>query len=183
VEQFADSFKLAEAPQSIVAQLIEREQEFAHLGLARLACVFSERELWLHGGQKAAIIATPAYVQGPLRHLLTWLVAGLVAPLFEWEEPDFLILVDRALWDTLDPERRERLVYHELCHVQARETEFGTPRLGQDGRPMLKLVPHDAEAFHAEIERYGVEICGLEDTAIAIATGERHRRTRDKAIA
>lgn len=176
MEQFADSFKLADAPQVIAARLVADEPEFAHLGLARLACVFSERELWLHGGQKAALIAAPGYVQGPIRHLLTWLVVGMVAPLFAWEEPDFLILVDRAIWDSLDDVRRERLIYHELSHVQAKETEFGTPKLGQDGRPMLKLVPHDSEIFHAELVRYGLEVCGQEDLALAIVEGERRRR-------
>lgn len=178
MEQFADSFALAEAPQAIAGRLIADELEFAHLGLARIACIFSERALFLHGGQANAIIAVPTYMQGPLRHLVGWLLTEFVAPLFEREEADFLILFDRAIWDGLDPTRQERLVYHELLHVAARENEHGTPKLGQDGRPMLKLRPHDAELFNAELVRYGVDVCDAVDTAIAIADGERLRRPK-----
>ena len=179
-EVFSDSFSLATDPQDCAARLIATLDEFQHLGLARIGWVFSERELFLGGDRKAAIVCTATnVVRGPLRHLVNWLVVGLVEPLFEREEPDFVVLVDRALWDAVDVEGRERLVYHELCHVVAVENEHGTPKLSRDdGRPMLKLRGHDAEAFNPEIERYGVEVCGLEDTAIAIAEGERRKRRR-----
>lgn len=184
-EQFADSFALADEPQAIAASLIGDLDEFAHLGLARIAFVFSERSLFLGGDQKAAIIGNATnVVRGPLRHLLNWLVVGLVEPLFDREEPDFLVLVDHPHWQGLDAEGRERLVFHELKHVVADETDDGTPKLSRDdGRPMLKLRGHDAEAFNTEIERYGVEVCGLEDTAIAIAEGERLKRARSKRTA
>jgi hypothetical protein len=178
VEQFADSFALASEPQAIATTLVADEPEFAHLGLARLACVFSERALFLHGGSCAALIAVPTYMQGPLRHLVGWLISQFVTPLFAGEDPDFLILIDRPFWDSLDAERRERLIYHELCHVEARETEHGTPRLDQEGRPMLKLKPHDSEVFHAELERYGVTVTDQEALALAIVEGERRRRAR-----
>lgn len=180
MQHFPDSFRLADAPQATVRLLVSRLPEFQHLTAARIACVFSERALFLHGGQKAAIIATGAHTQGPCRHFVEFMVAQFVAPVCEGEDPDFLILVDRAVFDALDPERRERLMYHELCHIHQAETDEGAPKFSrEDGRPILKLVPHDTEVFDAEIERYGVEVVGIEHTAIAIAEGERRRRLRD----
>lgn len=176
VEHFSDSFQLAEEPQAILARLVEDVPAFAHLGLARIACVFSERQLFLHGGACHALIAVPTYMQGPLRHLVGFLISRFVGPLFDGEEPDFVILFDRAIWDSLDTVRRERLCFHEALHIDARESDSGTPKLGQDGRPMLKLKPHDVELFHAEIERFGVEVCDAVDTAIAIAEGERRNK-------
>ncbi len=182
VEHLEDSFRLADEPQAVAARLIATEDDFAHLGLARIACVFSERALFLHGGPCHALIAVPTYMQGPLRHLVGFLIGQFCRPLFEGEDPDFVILIDRAVWDSLDAVRRERLMFHELCHVAAKEhEETGVPKLGQDGRPILKLRPHDAEKFYAEIEKYGAAVTDAEDLAVAIAEGEaRQRRSRLK---
>jgi len=143
--------------------------------------VLSQPEVRLHGSQKWAIVAIPS-VQGPLSRLFDWMLAQLCAPLLEWEEADFVVLIDAAIWSTLDAVRQERLIYHELCHVVARENEYGVPKLDAEGRPMLRLVPHDAEFFHDEVERYGIEVCQLEDTCLAIAEGVRvDRRNAEKA--
>lgn len=174
---FPDSFSHAPDARAIGTRLIAKEQEFAHLELARIAYLFSERELWLHGGPKAAIVADPR-IQGTHRWLFDWMLAQLVREEFEGYKPDFLVYIDRALWDGMDDLHRERLVFHELKHIQPREDEDGTPRLDDEGRPMLKLVPHDAEVFNSEIARYGVEVCGIEETAVAIAEGEANRRAR-----
>jgi hypothetical protein len=178
VEQFPDSFALAEGPQAGVALLITRLPEFAHLAHARIVCIFSERQLFLHGGPCAAFITTGTHTMGPCRHLVDWLLAGFVAPVLNQEDADFLILIDRPLWDGLDAERRERLLYHELCHVHAKEDEFGSPKVGNDGRIQLKLVPHDAEVFNAELERYGPVVCDFDQTLAAAVEGHRRRRPR-----
>jgi hypothetical protein len=183
VQPFVDSFALAPVPQQTVKMLVDRLEDFAHLRQARVACIFSERTLFLHGGQAAAIITTGPIVQGPCRHLVEWLVSCFVAEIHD-DEVDFLILFDHPHWDGLDPERRERLVYHELCHVLQAETDEGAPKFSSvDGRPVLKLVPHDREFFDAEVERYGVEVVGIEGAAIAIAEGERRKRARGVSAA
>lgn len=129
-----------------------------------------------------AFIGQPR-VQGPLGALFTWMLAGACAKVLEWDEPDFVIVIDAALWPDLDAVGQERLMYHELRHVAAVENEFGVPRLDHEGRPLLKLVPHDAEFFHDEVEKYGVQVCGLEDAAIAIAEGEANQRRRKFRVA
>jgi hypothetical protein len=179
VQQFADTYALATEPQAIAAALIKVLPEFAHLELARIAFVFSERALVLRGTPARAVIQQPA-VQGFLRPLFEWFVANLTEPLFGREEPDFLVLVDRALWSGDVEIRREHLVYHELCHIKAVETEFGVPKLGEDGRPRLRLVSHDNETFHSEIRRYGVEVCDLGDHILAIVDGEKAARERNQ---
>lgn len=99
------------------------------------------------------------------------------------DDPDFLVLIDRAIWSSLDETRRERLVYHERCHVVARENEYGVPTLDRAGRPRLALRPHDAEVFYAEILRYGAAVTDSEELAIAIAEGEARRRLRGLKLA
>lgn len=177
---FPDSFALAGLPQATVALLIQDCSEFAHLAHARIACIFSERQLFLHGGPCAALITTGPNTQGPCRHLVDWLLSRFTAPLHGDEDADFLILVDRVVWDALDLERRERLCYHELCHIQQVEDENGVGKFSrEDGRPMLKLRPHDAEVFNAELEKYGAVICDFDATVAAVVEGEKRRRARD----
>lgn len=137
--------------------------------------MLSQPAVTLRGSACNALVGVPS-TQGAFARLFIWMVAGLAAPVCEWEEPDFLILLDAAIWPSLDVVRKERLMFHELCHVVARENEYGVPRLDAEGRPMLRLVPHDAEFFHDEVARYGPEICSLEDTCIAIAEGARAER-------
>lgn len=172
VEQFADSYALADDAQAIAAKLVEALPEFAFLAQARVAWLFSERALVLRGTPARAVITKPV-VQGFLRPFFEWSVVNLTEPLFGREEPDFLVLVDRALWTGDSDIRHEHLVYHELCHIKAVETEFGVPKLGEDGRPRLQLVSHDTETFHAEIRRYGVEVCDLGEHVIAIVDGQK----------
>lgn len=182
VQRFDDAFALAPAPQAVLERLIADVDGFVHILSAkpRIAAVFSEQAVMLRGATCAACIGGGPIVQGPARNLVYWAIALFLKPLFEGEDPDFLVLIDRPVWDGLDAERQERLMFHELSHIQAKEDEYGCPVLDRDGRPVLKVVPHDVEVFHAEIERYGVDVCNLEDAAVAIAEGERRRRDRDE---
>jgi hypothetical protein len=180
VQQLADSFSLATDAQRLAETLIRTVDRFAHLAQARYVCLLSQPAVTLQGTERAAIVCLPN-VQGPLKRMFDWMVASLCAPVLNWDEPDFLILIDAAYWSSRDTTgmRKERLVYHELCHVVARTNEYGVPKLDHEGRPMLKLVPHDAEFFHDEVERYGLEVCQLEETAASIAAGFR-KDERDK---
>lgn len=182
MQHLQDTFSLAVEPLRLAARLVSACDEFLHLSHARIPILFSQRTLSLHGAPCAAFIGIPK-VQGPFRVLFEWCVAGLVAPVLDGEDPDFLILVDIAIWESLDAERRERLVYHELKHVVVREDEYGVPRLNKEtGDPMLKLVPHDIEAFDDEIRRYGPDIVGIETTCEAIVQGfdAAQRRNRKR---
>lgn len=185
MRQLDDSFRLAEDARAIATALIAREVRFAHLGQARFACVHSEPLVTLHGGECAALVGMPS-VQGPFKRMFDWMLAQLCEPVLAWEEPDFLILIDVSGWRSLDPIRRERLMYHELCHVVARLNEHGVPKLDAEGRPMLRIVRHDAEFFEDEVATYGTEVCGLEDACLAIAQGiavDKRRAARPAADA
>jgi len=182
IQQLHDNFALASDVQAIATRLIDEVDRFAHLGQARFVCLGSQPTVTLRGAQCNAIV-TMASVQGPMRRLFDWMVAYFAAPVLDWDEPDFLIIVDAAVWSTLDTVRQERLVFHELCHVVAIENEYGVPKLDNEGRPMLKVVPHDIEYFHGELERYGLAVCGAEDAATSIAAGFRIDQRNTKKIA
>lgn len=177
MQQFSDSFALAVAAQAVTTHLIATLDEFAHLSDARIACVFSERVPMLRGTPCHAFIGQPT-VQGPFSPWFEWSLAQFCVELFAGEPPDFVMMIDRAVWDSESLERRERLMYHELCHVVSREDEFGVAKMADDGRPLLKIVPHDYEFFDAEVRRYGPDVCNLDRAAIALADGFRAEQER-----
>lgn len=193
MKQFPDSYRVLPEARELAARLIGSVPHFGHLSDCRLLVVASERQPVLHGHPCQAFVAQP-HVQGPFSWLFAWLLASFARDQFRWEDPDFVIVIDAALWSSYDDAHREWLVYHELRHVEQRtEAETGIPKFSkEDGRPMWRLVPHDAEFFFDEVERYGPEITGHVEATVALASGaqaaadrRRHEehagRTRTKA--
>ena len=182
---FSDTISIAKDPAAMAARLIATAEELEHLEQARplLLVLFSQRTIVFRGGTCAAVIIQPRW-QGPLGMVAECLLAEFGRPVLEGNDPEFVILVDAAIWSSLDEERRERLIFHELLHLQPQVTEFGVIRRSKlTGKPLLRLVPHDYELFEAEILRYGVEVCGAEDAALAIVEGEKRKRRRHLRIA
>lgn len=176
--QLPDSYRYAIDAQDILTRLVLERAEFGHLAQARVICLFSERQPTLHGNPCQAFIADPR-VQGPFSWLFDWLLERFLADVLEGQALDYLVVIDAALWPTFSDLQKERLIYHEICHLQPKEDTQGRGiRLGNDGRPLLKVVPHDIEAFNEEIRRYGPTVVDIGDTCIAIADGLAGERER-----
>jgi hypothetical protein len=186
VQHLDDSVSLAAEPHTVAARLIASLDDFAHLKEAdpSLLFVFSERAIPFRGGLAAAVVCEPRW-QGPLGLIAEVLIAQFGArQLGAPRDPDYIVVVDASHWRSLDAERRERLMFHELSHLVAREDEFGVVRRNpQTGKPLLKLVPHDVEVFISEVARYGIETVGCEAIAPAIVEGEARKRRRTLKIA
>lgn len=181
MEHFDDSIALAPDPRQIADRLIETLDDFTHLKEAAptLLFLFSERAIPFRGGLAWAVILFPRW-QGPAGLIAAWLVAQFGAgQLGAALDPDYVVLFDAARWRSLDAERRERLVFHELSHLAAVEDEFGVIRRNREtGKPLLKLAPHSYEYFDAEIRRYGLDTCEADGLAHAIVEGEAQTRRR-----
>jgi hypothetical protein len=180
MQHFADTFAPFPAGAAMVERLVSECGEFSHLAQARLACLVSQRALVDRG---RAMPAVALYPQSEVRSttkgaLFEWLLAEWLRPMLDGHDPDFLLLFDVALWPTSTVEQ-EHVAYHVLCHLHHAEDEFGAPRFGRNGRPMLKLRNHDIERFHAEIARYGTAIEGMADEfgVYAAARAKDHVRT------
>lgn len=181
MKQFADSFARCTEAEAIAARLVTAVPHFAHLAEARLLFVASQRQPVLHGHPCQACVVKP-YVQGPLRWFFDWALAGFGRELWDGDEPDYVVLIDASLFASYDETRREWLIYHELRHVEQQNDDNGIPKFSkEDGRPMWKLVPHDAEFFFDEVERYGPEVAGQVEATIALASGHEAARARAEA--
>jgi len=63
---------------------------------------------------------------------------------------DYIISVSGDIWDQLEQERREILIWHELEHVH--------PEYNEDkGEYNFKVRNHDVEDFQSIIEEHGVD--------------------------
>lgn len=150
----------------------------AHTRQARIVCLMSEPDVRLGGFPKRAIVGEPR-VQGPWKGIFEAAIADLCEPVVGIAGPEFVILINAGIWSSSSTEDRERLIFHELLHLRQKTDQFGVPRLHDDGRPQLQVVPHDHEVFNLEVERYGVELTGLAPLIQAInksATRASRRR-------
>ena len=64
-------------------------------------------------------------------------------------ECDYIIQMSGDLWDRLDEERQEILMYHELLHILVTQDK--------KGNSVYKLRDHDVQDFEAIIRKYGIE--------------------------
>lgn len=177
---------------------VGKPDQLRHLSQARIWFVRSQEAVVFRGVAAAAYVCVPR-VQGFMSALLIDLVTAAAADIFEGKSVDFIVRVDADNWDALaytDDSKafhrarrepvvpdmdwtigRERLIFHELSHIVQRTDKDGVPRFDEeDGRPLLALQPHDAEFFHAELECYGPDVCGAEDTEAAIHEGRARQR-------
>jgi hypothetical protein len=174
---FNDTFSLMPEGQQLVRELVERCGEFGHLTQARIPVLLSQRALVERGRAIPVGVLHGACYEGAnsaTRQLNAWLRAMFLTPICEGEDPDFIIMVDVALWPA-EAEKREHLIYHALCHIEQRVDQYGAPKFGEDGRPMLRMAPHDIERFENELARYGTSIEGFDAEAGA------YTRARDRA--
>lgn len=165
MEHFDDTFALFPDGQQLVNDLVMSCAEFQHLQQARLPVVVTQRTLVERGRAIPVVVLHGACYEGAnsaVRNFNAWLRAMFLQEICGGHDPDFLIVVDVALWPPALSGVREQLVFHALCHIEQRTDEYGAPKFHDDGRPMLRMRPHDIERFEAELTRYGTVIEGFD---------------------
>lgn len=58
----------------------------------------------------------------------------------DMSSPDFLMIFDKGLYHAIEKKDKKRIIFHELNHGF----------IDEDGK--CKILPHDFEGFHAEVE-------------------------------
>lgn len=161
------SYQYADGPAAIGARMVAELDEFLCAREARIGWVFSRYALRLHGQPKAAFIAVPK-LSGPFSDFFAWALDGVMGDRFD-EPLDFVVFIDVGIYESYPTDaHRERLVYHELSHIEHKTNQWGAPQFDQDGRPVLRLRGHDTEVFDQEVARYGAKVCGLESHVAAL---------------
>lgn len=137
---------------AIIAERLMNDPEHAHLRENEIRIEYLFRNAAkVKGGKMVLGSVHEPTCQGELRPLFEWLLTRLFGSL-----PDYVIILDRGFWDSVTPQTREALIFHELCHVKPALDEYGSPRFNrQTGAPIYHLVAHDLEEFNAVAAKYG----------------------------
>lgn len=149
--------------------LIEQVEQHAHLQAGVVGYIFRDDELKRHGKVKwAEAILVERILQSEKRwsRVVKWAILRI---LDAEQLPDFLILIDRNIWQGLDADQKLALVDHELSHMaQATEDDGETPKFHKDGSPVWTIRGHDLEEFCGVVERRGLWSEDLREMARAI---------------
>jgi hypothetical protein len=138
-------------PETIATRMME-DPEHKHLreNEIRIAYLF-RHESKVKGGKCILGSVHEPTCQGELRNLFEWMLERLFGCM-----PDYVMILDKGFWDSVTPQTREALVYHELCHIKQKLDEYGAPKFNrQTGLPIYGLVAHDLEEFNAVAAKYG----------------------------
>lgn len=74
----------------------------------------------------------------------------------ELDEFDFVILLNKEAWQTLDDTQKQALIFHELCHAQVVIDSDGNPKQDDRDRLVCRIRKHDVEEFRLVTEKFGL---------------------------
>jgi len=107
------------------------KQQFPEIASATIKSLFSNKKKKSQG-----------------RYVLAWiqrtndLTKLLSADNIITEGYDYILFIDELLWDNMDEKDRERLIRHELCHIEV-DLEANNP---------YKIKDHEITDFYSEVE-------------------------------
>jgi len=87
----------------------------------------------------------------------------------ELDSFDFVILLNKEAWPTLNAEQQVALIDHQLCHAQLSYDSDGEAKLDDRGRLVCRVKKHDVEEFRAVVDRHGLwtsELAAMAQAAI-----------------
>lgn len=101
-------------------------------------------------------------------------------PQRELHSYDFVILLNREIWESIEKGQRMALLDHELCHCAPALTADGEQKRDERGRPLWRIRKHhDLEEFQAVVERHGCYTADIEAFARA-ALEKSFQRLREE---
>ena len=68
---------------------------------------------------------------------------------------DFILYLNADFWNNMSDPQRRYILDHQLSTIDVTTDKHGDPKTAKDGRPKLKSLPYDIEAYAAVIKRNG----------------------------
>jgi len=86
----------------------------------------------------------------------------------ELDAYDFIILLNKDVWQVTLSDNKERLIFHELEHAQICTDRNGDVMKDDRGRIVTRIKKHDIEEFRSVVYKYGlgVDLSKLSQAAI-----------------
>jgi len=92
---------------------------------------------------------------------------------------DAMIEVYEEVWRRMNAKWKERLIKHELRHIEVvMDEESGEPKTDKEGRIKIEIVPHDVviKTFQAEVNEYGISTTDMPTVQFLAGAYQRHKK-------
>jgi len=76
---------------------------------------------------------------------------------FKGETPDVFIRLPEKAWGQFTPEKKEQIIFHELCHVHKAKGANGEQKRDSKDRPLWRMGRHPIVGFPEEVAKFGVQ--------------------------
>lgn len=179
-----DEYSEAVEARNLGELLIRDVAEHEHLQQAAIGYIFRDDEITRHGKVTwAEAIMVERILQSEKRwaRLVKWAILRILSQFGE-TLPDFIVLIDRNVWQGLDADQKLALVDHELSHCwYATEEDGVTQKFHKDGSPWWSVRGHDMEEFEGVVLRNGLwseDLRGMARAIINRLASERHDEAR-----
>ena len=107
-------------------------------------------------------------VQGRLKGVFNWMLVNKLGRI-----PDFLVLLDKDYWMSVETLDREILIHHEMCHMIHKKNNEGELRFDMFGNPVWGLRGHSVEEFNETVSRYGAYSQEIREFIAAATNGSK----------
>ncbi|MDZ4342096.1 MAG: putative metallopeptidase [Candidatus Binatia bacterium] len=97
-------------------------------------------------------------------------IGDLQRELADW---NFVIVLNKEMWQVFKPEQQRALLDHELSHADVRHDSHGEPMRDERDRVIYRIRKHDIEEFQGVVQRNGCYKRDLEKFAAAIMAKNR----------
>jgi hypothetical protein len=81
---------------------------------------------------------------------------------------DFILFLNADFWKTLSDPQKLYILDHQLSTIDVTTDKHDDPKTAMDGRPKLKSLPHDIEAYAAVIKRHGAIMEDVKRLALSL---------------
>lgn len=94
---------------------------------------------------------------------------------------DYILFLNKEFWEKMSEPQRRYVIDHHLSTIDVTTDKQGDTKTARDGRPKLKSLPYDIEAFAGVIKRHGPI---MEDVKrLALSLKETNQLTIEDAAA
>lgn len=81
---------------------------------------------------------------------------------------DFILYLNADFWKSLSDPQKRYILDHQLSTLDVTTDKHGDAKTGNDGRPKLKSLPYDIEAYAAVIKRHGAIMEDVKRLALSL---------------
>jgi hypothetical protein len=81
----------------------------------------------------------------------------------EFNDVDFVILLNAEMWKRIKDDFRRAIIHHELEHATVARDSIGEIKRDERGRPVYRVRGHDLEEFRSIVSLYGCYKADIEE--------------------